>query len=162
MSKPTELHQPALSDGSVDADQQPAFVHPIRVRWGDCDPAAIAYTPNIPAWALEAIEAWWEHHAGVDWYHINVDRNIGTPFVHMTLDFRTPITPRHMLDCDVSLKRHGSSSVTHQVRGYQNGVLCFEGEFVSVFVDAKEMKPRTPPLDILTAIERVGASDRRK
>jgi acyl-CoA thioesterase FadM len=144
MSKPTE-------------PTEKPFVHRIRVRWGDCDPAAIAYTPRIPAWALEAIEAWWEHQAGIDWYHINIDRNVGTPFVHMTMNFTAPVTPRHMLECEVVLKSRGSSSVRHQVRGFQNGVLCFEGEFVSVFVDAKEMTPRTPPPDILSAIERAGS-----
>jgi 4-hydroxybenzoyl-CoA thioesterase len=158
MSKPTELHEPTIGNGGLDERDLSPFVHPIRVRWGDCDPAAIAYTPNIPAWALEAIEAWWEHLAGIDWYHINLDRNVGTPFVHMSLDFTAPITPRHLLECQVVLKRRGNSSVTHRVRGYQNGVLCFEGKFVSVFVDAKEMTPRTPPPDILSAIERSGTN----
>jgi acyl-CoA thioesterase FadM len=130
-------------------------VHRIRVRWGDCDPAAIAYTPRIPAWALEAIEAWWEHHAGIDWYHINIDRDLGTPFVHMSLDFRSPVTPRHILECEVALTRLGSRAVTHRVCGRQNGVLCFEGEFVAVFVHSKMMVPRTPPGDILAAIQAI-------
>ena len=34
---------------------------------------------------------------------------VGTPFVHMKMDFRSPVTPRHMLDCDVRLKRLGTS-----------------------------------------------------
>lgn len=130
------------------------FVHCIRVRWGDCDPAAIAYTARIPAWALEAIEAWWERHAGVDWYQINLDRKIGTPFVHMSMDFRSPVTPRHLLECEVVLKKLGSRSITHKVRACQGGVLCFEGEFVAAFVEGKPMKPRTLPHDLLAEIER--------
>jgi acyl-CoA thioesterase FadM len=145
-----------LIEAGEQATETPAkFVHAIKVRWGDCDPAAIAYTPNIPAWALEAIEAWWEHYAGIDWYHINVDRNVGTPFVHMRLDFMAPITPRHMLECEVTLVRRGKSSVAHRVKGFQNNVLCFEGEFVSVFVNAKEMTPCEPPADILAALEAI-------
>ena len=156
MSKPIEAPGEVPGQGAG-REGKSAFVHPIRVRWGDCDPAAIAYTPNIPAWALEAIEAWWEHHAGIDWYHINIDRNLGTPFVHLSVDFRAPVTPRHMLECEVVLKLLGKSSVRHRVRGFQNGVLCFEGEFVSVFVRAKEMAPCAPPPDILAAIKRVDA-----
>jgi 4-hydroxybenzoyl-CoA thioesterase len=128
------------------------FFHRIQVRWADCDPARIAYTGHIPALALQAIEAWWEHHTGLDWFRINFDRDVGTPFVHMKLDFRSPVTPRHALECEVVLKRLGSRSVTHIVNGRQNGVLCFEGEFVAVFVDAPTMKPRAPPADILAAI----------
>jgi 4-hydroxybenzoyl-CoA thioesterase len=130
------------------------FLHRIRVRWGDCDPAAIAYTGRIPEWALEAIEAWWEHHAGLDWYRINLDRKIGTPFVHMTMDFRSPVTPRHLLECEVTLKKLGNRSITHTVRASQRGVLCFEGEFVAAFVEAGVMKPRTLPDDLRAAIER--------
>ena len=30
-----------------------------RVGWGDCDPARIAFTGRLAAFALEAIDAWW-------------------------------------------------------------------------------------------------------
>jgi 4-hydroxybenzoyl-CoA thioesterase len=75
------------------------FTHTIRVGWGDCDPARIAYTGRLPAFALEAIDAWWEHHLGGGWYQMELDHGIGTPFVHMSLDFRAPVTPRHRLEC---------------------------------------------------------------
>jgi 4-hydroxybenzoyl-CoA thioesterase len=148
MSKPIELG----ADSTGAAAAHAPFVHRIRVRWADCDPASIAYTGQLPRFALEAIEAWWEHHVGLDWYRLNLDRNIGTPFVHMTLDFRSPVTPRHILECEVTLARLGNSSISHRVRGHQDGLLCFEGEFVAVFVDAGAMTPRRPPADILRHI----------
>ena len=74
--------------------------------------------------------------------------------MHMKMDFRSPVTPRHMLDCDVRLKRLGIRSITHEVKAYQNGILCFEGEFVAVFVDAGHASSRTPPADILAAIKK--------
>src|SRR5271166_435143 len=89
MSKPIEERDHSEFEHGSPVKLPAPFVHRIRVRWGDCDPAKIAYTGNIPAWALEAIESWWEHHAGVDWYRINLDRNVGTPFVHMKMDFRS-------------------------------------------------------------------------
>ena len=36
------------------------FAHSVRIGWGDCDPAKIAYTGRLPWFALEAINAWWE------------------------------------------------------------------------------------------------------
>ncbi len=87
MSKPTEGAPPR------------PFRHEIRVGWGDCDPARIAYTARIPEWALAAIDAWWESEVGPGWFQLNIDRGHGTPFVHMTLDFRAPVTPRHRLIC---------------------------------------------------------------
>lgn len=126
----------------------PVFTHAVAVRWADCDPARIAYTGRIPVFALEAIDAWWERHTGYDWYRINVDRNVGTPFVHLSLDFRSPITPRHPLLCEVRLLRLGTHSLRFGVRGSQGGTLCFEGEFVQVFVDAGSFETIEPPDDM--------------
>jgi 4-hydroxybenzoyl-CoA thioesterase len=131
------------------------FVHTITVRWGDCDPAKIVYTGNIPGFALEAIDAWWRHHTGEDWYTLNLDNNLGTPFVHMKLDFRAPVTPRHTLECEVRLKKLGGKSIAFAVDGSQNGTLCFEGEFVCVFVVSDTMVSREPPAflaDILNTL----------
>lgn len=134
--------------------EQPLFVHEIRVMWGDCDPAKIAYTGRIPGWALESINAWWEHHLGGDgWYQMELDRNIGTPFVHMSMNFRSPITPRHRLICDVQPVRLGNSSIEFAVNGRQDGVLCFEGRFVCVFIVADKFKPQPAPADIRAVVE---------
>ena len=51
-------------------DPESGFVHAIRVGWADCDPARIAFTGRIPYFALEAIDAWWEHTVGLDWYRL--------------------------------------------------------------------------------------------
>jgi len=125
------------------------FVHEVRVTWGHCDPAKIVYTPHVPAFALEAIDAWWEHHlADCGWYHLNVDRNTGTPFVHMSLDFSNPITPRHRLMCKVRPTKIGETSINFQVVGEQNETQCFSGSFVCVFVIADKHKKKMVPEDI--------------
>lgn len=129
------------------------FAHAIRVAWGDCDPERIAYTARIPQWALAAIDAWWGEVIGLDWYALNVDRGFGTPFVHMTMDFSAPVTPRHLLLCEVRLTRLGESSIRHRVIGRQNGVECFSGDFVSAFVEALQLRTRRPPEDLRRRLE---------
>ena len=129
------------------------FLHRIRVGWADCDPALIAYTGRLPCFALEAIDAWWEEHIGFDWYRLNIDRNVGTPFVHLDLDFLYPVTPRHLLDCEVRLRKLWESSITFQVIGRQDGVDCFSGNFVSVFVVADQFTSQPAPPDIRSIIE---------
>ncbi|MGH1368423.1 MAG: acyl-CoA thioesterase [Maritimibacter sp.] len=126
-----------------------AFTHEIRVTWGDCDPAKIVYTARIPWFALDAINGWWEHHLGGDgWFQMEIDRNIGTPFVHMSLDFRSPITPRHRLICEVWPQKLGETSITFRVVGRQGGTLCFEGTFVCVFTVADRFEAQAAPPDI--------------
>lgn len=130
-----------------------SYFHEIKVRWSDCDPAKIAYTGRIPYFALEAIDSWWEHFVGQDWFRMNVDKDIGTPFVHLSVDFRSPVTPRHPLVCQVDLIRLGSSSVRFRVTGRQDGTICFEGEFVEVFVAAEAHEKIAVPDDIRPKLE---------
>ncbi|WP_417598034.1 acyl-CoA thioesterase [Pararhodobacter oceanensis] len=129
------------------------YQHEIRVSWGDCDPAKIAYTGRIPAFALEAIDGWWEEHLGGGWFHMEVDRGFGTPFVHLSMDFRAPITPRHRLICEVAPVKLGETSITFRVLGRQDGVLCFEGKFVCVFVAAQSLNTQPPEPDIRALVE---------
>lgn len=130
-----------------------AFEHEIRVTWGDCDPARIAYTARLPWFALDAINAWWEHHLGDGWYQMELDRNIGTPFVKMAMDFRAPVTPRHRLICKVWPTRLGGASIAFHVDGYQDGKLCFQGDFVCVFVTASSFSKTTPPPEIRELVQ---------
>lgn len=129
------------------------FVHEISVAWGDCDPARIVYTARLPWFALDAINAWWEHHMGGNgWYQLELDRNVGTPFVHMSLDFRAPVTPRHRLACQVEAVRLGETSIEFRVTGRQAEATCFEGRFVCVFITADKFEKRRPPQDIVDMI----------
>ncbi len=129
------------------------YEHEIRLGWGDCDPARIVYTGRIPAFALEAINAWWEDHFGGGWFQMELDQNLGTPFVHMSLDFRHPMTPRHRLRCAVVPVRLGETSIEFRVLGRQDGVLCFEGRFVCVFTEASTFRKAPPPPGLRAAIQ---------
>lgn len=130
------------------------FEHDINVTWGDCDPARIAYTGRLPEFALQAINAWWEHYLDGDgWYQMELDRGFGTPFVHLSLDFRSPVTPRHRLKCQVEPVRLGEKSIEFRVLARQDGVLCFEGRFVCVFVLAGTVKTQAAPPDIREIVE---------
>ncbi len=133
---------------------QTALLHEIRVTWGDCDPAQIVYTGRLPWFALDAINAWWEAHLGGGWYQMELDRGLGTPFVHMSLDFRKPVTPRHRLICPVWPDALGTSSITFRVDGEQDGALCFSGRFVCVFVDPSSFGKRPPPGDVRALVQR--------
>lgn len=138
------------------AEPESRFVHEIRVGWGDCDPAKIAYTGRLPDFALSAIDAWWEDLLGGDgWYQMELDRGYGTPFVGLSMDFRAPVTPRHRLRVHVRPVRLGEKSITFRVDGYQGGVHCFEGRFTSVFIVAgrETLTTRPAPEEVRALIE---------
>ncbi|MFT8243106.1 acyl-CoA thioesterase [Roseomonas sp. BN140053] len=131
-----------------------SFVFHRRVTWGDVDAAGIAYTGRFPQFCMEALEAWFLEVLDADWYELNVRRGIGTPFVHMDLDFRSPLTPRDALAITVRLERLGGSSLRFLVQGHANGDrLSFEGHFACAFVDGKSMKPIPVPAEFRAALE---------
>ncbi len=129
------------------------FVYQHQVVWGECDPAQIAYTANIPKWGLLAIEHWYRTVIGYDWYMLNLEFGIGTPFVSLNFDFVAPVKPPEPLEIFVTVAKTGNSSITHQVKGYQAKKQCFKGETVAVFVNATTMKSIAIPSNIKRCIE---------
>lgn len=114
------------------------FVLRLQPTWGDSDPARMVYTARFPDFALRAIDAWLMANAGVNFYTMNVDWGIGTPFVHLECDFRSPATPRDALLIAVEVEKVGATSLTYRVAATieEDGRLCFEGRFVCVCVDS--------------------------
>lgn len=138
MSKPTEMSP----------RPETAHIHEIRVTWGDCDPAKIVYTGRLPWFALDAINGWWETYLGDGWFQLELDRNVGTPFVRLEMDFLHPVTPRHRLMCHVWPTRLGETSIEFRVDGLQDDKLCFSSRSVSVFIVADAFRKTQPPDDI--------------
>ena len=131
-----------------------SFQHQIRVTWGDCDPAKIAYTGRLPWFALYAINAWWETYLGGDgWFQMELDRNVGAPFVRLEMDFVRPVTPRHLLVCHVWPVHLGNTSIAFRVDGEQDKKICFSSRSVSVFTIADQFKKQAVPADIRAMIE---------
>ena len=118
------------------------YVYRIPVTWGDMDLAAIAYTGRFSYWILEAIEMFMRDRIGADWYAMNADHRIGTPFVNMNMTFRSPVTPREALLIEVVVQRAGDSAVTCQIvgRGDKTGECRFDAEATFVFADCGTMK----------------------
>jgi len=123
-----------------------------QIGWGDCDPAQIAYTANIPGWGLSGIEEWYRQCIGYDWYAINLELGIGTPFVSLNFSFLSPVKPGDILQIHVRVSGIGNRSISHSIEGFQNDRKCFTGETVAAFVDAATMKPTPVPENIRQSV----------
>ncbi len=138
------------------------FAHPITVNWGDCDPAQIAYTSNIPGWGLTSIEAWYRACLGVGWYELNLHHGVGTPFVSLNFEFKSPITPMGNLLITVYVQKLGNSSISHCIEGHQNGTLRFTGSTVAAFVEALTMKTMPIPPNMRLSIQQYAQTQNRE
>jgi acyl-CoA thioesterase FadM len=133
MSRPTE-------------ERRYPFVHRRRIKWGESDPARIAYTARFLDFAMDAIEAFLQDRIGAGFYELNVDHDSGTPFVHVEIDFKSPLTPRDTLETEVRLARLGGSSLTYAVTGRVGDRVSFTGRMVSAFVTTEGTRMRPIPV----------------
>jgi 4-hydroxybenzoyl-CoA thioesterase len=129
----------------IDGKARP-FVHARRIRWGEADPARIAYTARFLDFAMDAIEAFFTDRLGASFYEFNLDHGCGSPFVRVELDFRSPVTPRDTLETEVRIAKLGGSSVTFIVTGRVGDRLCYEGRLVCAFADTTGVKMRPIPI----------------
>ena len=80
------------------------------LRFGDCDPAGIAYYPRYFDLLNGVVEDWWIS-MGVPWKVLFGERRIGLPTVRFEVDFRAPAFLEDQLRFTLSVKRIGSKSV---------------------------------------------------
>ncbi|HYG84959.1 MAG TPA: thioesterase family protein [Azospirillum sp.] len=111
------------------------------VKWGDCDPAGIIYTPRVFDYMTEAVEAWFRDVGGIDWVMMIHEHRMGAPTVHTSVDFLTPMEPNLVLHVAVLVETVGRSSLTFRIVGDDDaGTRYFEGKLISVITDFRERR----------------------
>lgn len=103
-----------------------SFIQSRIVRWGDCDPAGIIYTPRILDYAIEMVEACLREVMGASWNVMREQHNIGGPTVHFECDIRKPLAPDMAVDLVLTLEKLGRSSMTSRI-------VCVDAEGVEYF-----------------------------
>jgi 4-hydroxybenzoyl-CoA thioesterase len=130
------------------------FAYPLTVRWGDCDPAGIVYTPNILGYAIEAVEGWFAAVLGESWPRIIAGRGLSTPMVHVSLDFSKPMRTGDRIAVEIEVTKIGGSTLTFAARGRdEQGAATFFAEIVSCFIDDAAYKAVPIPPDLRGKVE---------
>lgn len=129
------------------------FVRSFPIGWGDLDSAQIAYTGRLPDFAVRSVEGCIGAILGGNFHALHVSNGLDTPFVHLSADFVSPVTPAADLDCTVHVERVGTSSIACLVAGRQAGRLCFVMRTVNVLLDATVFRPAPIPPNVRATIE---------
>ena len=147
-----------------DLDTHP-FTVTRTVKWGDCDPAGIIYTPRVLDYAMEILEAWYRDVVGVSWLALNRERSMGVPTVRAELDFLAAPQPDQDMVIDLLVEDLGRSSITLLVTGRDRaGKAYFRVKLVSCFISRPAFKPIAIPSEFRDRIQAYrmacdGASD---
>ncbi|SLN37633.1 1,4-dihydroxy-2-naphthoyl-CoA hydrolase [Oceanibacterium hippocampi] len=124
------------------------------VHWGDCDPAGIVYTPRFLDFAVETAEAWFHAVTGEHWDGIRRKRNMGSPMVGTTLEFKRPLAAGDLFDLRVLLARIGGASYTLDISGLNAaGELAFRAELTPCMVHVEPFGAARIPDDFRQAME---------
>ena len=124
----------------------------IRVlRFGDCDPAGIAYFPRYFDLLNGVIEDWWGA-MGHPWKILFGQRRIGLPTVRFEVDFRAPAFLGDELRFSLAIKRIGKKSIDldHLVR--REGSILWQASQVVVATSLDGHRSITWPDDLRAAL----------
>lgn len=114
------------------------FIYRRTVKFGETDAAAMVYTPRFADFCMEAAEAWFREYLDFDWFYANTVLGMGSPVVHMDIDFKAPLHGGDGLAVEIEVERVGSKSLTLYFLGRKelaggDVTLSFTGRFVYCF-----------------------------
>ncbi len=144
------------------------YRHPLRVRFGDCDPAGIVYFPRFFDFFHQAMEGWFDV-LGRPYHEVVVGQKVGFPAVHTEADFRRPVAFGEEILVELRVGRIGASSLElrYAIRGVDepaDGEPRLTGRTVVVVMD---LDPESPghrkgmaiPAPLRAAIERFAGGE---
>jgi YbgC/YbaW family acyl-CoA thioester hydrolase len=120
------------------------FTTSILVRFGDLDPAGIAYYPNLVNFLHEAFEDFFAGHIGRPYPEVYRE-GIGFPTVKVEMEFRSPVRYGDRVEVEVLVEKVGRSSVGLHYLGRVRGKEVFEARNVMVTVEMKTFRPMQLP-----------------
>ena len=116
------------------------------VKWGECDPAGIIYTPRVLDYALEALEAWYRDVLDAPWMDLNWKMNMGAPTVRLECDFLAAPTPDREVAVSVRVESVGRTSLTFLIDGMGEGdEVYFRIKLVACLISRPDFKATEIP-----------------
>jgi YbgC/YbaW family acyl-CoA thioester hydrolase len=121
------------------------FVTQLDVRFGDVDPAGIAYYPRIFEFIHQATEALWDVHVGRRYFYLLSEEKLGFPLAHSEVEFKHPLNFGDRPIVKVTAFKVGKSSLGLRYKFFVDEVECVEARMTVVCVDLDGLKPRALP-----------------
>ncbi len=132
-----------------------AFTTRKHVRFGHVDPAGIAYFPRIYDYIHEAFEELWERHVGARYDRLILERRLGFPLVHSSVDFRAPLHFGDEALVAITCFQLGRSSLGLRYRFQVGGVECVDARMITACIDMDSFKSVAMPDEFRAAFGRI-------
>jgi YbgC/YbaW family acyl-CoA thioester hydrolase len=109
-----------------------SFVTQLDVRFGDVDPAGIAYYPRIFEFIHQATEALWDVHVGRRYFYLLSEEKLGFPLVHSEVEFKHPLNFGDRPLVKVTVFKVGTSSLGLHYQFTVDDVECVDARMTVV------------------------------
>ena len=120
---------------------QVPFIVRRRVKWGDCDPAGVVYTPVFGEYVISTAELFYEQLLGMSPQHAKQHHGFGTPTRALAFDFRGSMRPDDEFDTEVQVSEVRSRSfVLTLTARTQTGDIVFIATHTPVCIARDERK----------------------
>lgn len=105
------------------------------VRWGDCDPGGIIYSPRVYEYALDTLEEFYMEVLGSSWMDLRAGAVVGTPVLRTEIEYVGPMEPEQRFSVTVTIKDVGRTTVRYEMTGADDsGEKYFRVEVVMCFI----------------------------
>jgi 4-hydroxybenzoyl-CoA thioesterase len=132
-----------------------SFKTTVQVRFGQVDPAGIAYFPRIFSYIHDVFEEVWEQHVGQRYYYLLLEKKVGFPLVHSDVDFRRPLHFGDRPEVSVTCFKLGRSALGLRYRVSIDDELCVDARMTTVCVELPEMKSISMPTEFRERFEEI-------
>jgi acyl-CoA thioester hydrolase len=114
------------------------FVHPLRVRYAECDPQQIVFNANYFAYFDVGMTELWR--AAIGSYGLMMERGIDMVVAEASARFLGAARFDDALELEVAITRLGSTACTTRHRVLRDGDVLVEGLMRHVFVDPSSLE----------------------
>ena len=129
------------------------FTTQAPLRFGQCDPAGIAYYPRYFEIVDAAVEDWTETALGVSRAALHRDLHLGTPAVEISASFTAIGRHGDLLEIAIAVEAVGRTSLTLRADVTSSGEPRFAVQLKLRLMDLKTMKATPWPDDWRTRLE---------
>jgi acyl-CoA thioester hydrolase len=128
------------------------FVHPLRVRFAECDPQGVVFNAHYLAYLDVGMTELWRAAFGS--YQAMLDRGIDMVVVEAKLRFHSPARFDDELRLEIGINRLGNTSISTDHRVARGEDLIAQGTLHHVFVDGQTLSKTEIPDWIRTPLSR--------
>jgi len=118
--------------------------HPLRVRFGECDPQGIVFNAHYVAWFDVALTELWREALGS--WDAMVRDGVDLVVAHLDVAFHAPARADDLVTLRMAVEKLGTTSIATVVDVLRDGELLVRGRMRHVFVAVESWK-KTPAPD---------------